>query len=654
MIWNKYEKGKRIGYGSYSNVYKAKNKETGNYVAIKEIDKEKFQSSSKSYFMESDIMVKINTENSIKLIETIDTPDFYYIIMELCICNLEDCLKIRENPFSTNELRDILLQLNNTFKILQKKNIVHSDLKPSNLLISLDKIDKCLIKLSDYGSSNIINNNISYGGTPITMAPEVLKGEFYTEKSDIWSLGIIIYYMIFRDYPYHGKNELILYDDIISGKKINSANDNELNDLIQKMLKINPNERMSWNEYFSHSFFKEKSQIINFPEFNINCKMHSKQICYYCKECKSNLCEKCFNEHSSKVHQIVSVSKIGLNDKEIQEMNILFKEIEKASDYLEKTKKEIESLLNQIKINKENSSIYDNDDSNNFKQYYFQCLRVIKQHLEIESKVNYLDLDINNNTNYILCEYDIPRDKVNKEVQIINKGVNNQKEIKESCILYYKEKKLNFCEKYKFPKPGKNIIKIIFKKPITNSSWLFYKCSYIISIDLSHFNSINITSMYCMFNSCSALKSLNLTNFNTSNVEDMSSMFLNCSSLESLNLSTFDTSNVNNMGDMFGSCSSLIDLDLSSFDTYNVTCLGGMFYNCTSLKSLNLINFKTDNVTKIWGMFDNCTSLQFLDISNFNISNVTNIKNIFKDISKSCKILTQNNDLIKIFKESGK
>ena len=132
MIWNKYEKGKRIGYGSYSNVFKAKNKETGNYVAIKEIDKEKFQSSSKSYFTESDIMVKINTENSIKLIETIDTPDFYYIIMELCICNLEDCLKIRENPFSTNEVREVLLQLNNTFKILQKTKIVHRDLKPSN------------------------------------------------------------------------------------------------------------------------------------------------------------------------------------------------------------------------------------------------------------------------------------------------------------------------------------------------------------------------------------------------------------------------------------------------------------------------------------------------------------------------------------------
>ena len=658
MIWKKYEKGKRIGYGSYSNVYKAKNKETGNFVAIKEIDKEKFQSSTKSYFKEGEIMTNINTANSVKLIETIDSSDFYYIVMELCICNLEDCLKMRENPFSINEVRNIMLELNNTFKLLQKEKITHRDLKPSNLLISLDKIDKCLIKLSDYGSNNTINNTINYGGTPYTMAPEVLKGEFYSEKSDIWSLGIIIYYMIFRDYPYKGKNDLILYNDIVSGKKINSINDIELNDLIQKMLIINPNERIGWNEYFNHSFFKEKYEqkdnVIKFPDFNITCKKHSKQICYYCNDCKNNLCEKCFNEHSSKVHQIISISKIGLNDKEIQEMNILVKEIEKAYNNLGKMKLEIESLLNQIKINKENSSIYDNDESNNFKQYYFECLRVIKQHLEIEGKVNFLDLDINNNTNYILCEYDIPRDKVNKEVQIINKGVNNEKELKESCILYYKDKKLNFCEKYKFTKPGKNIIKIIFKKPITNSSWLFYKCTHIVSIDLSHFNSINIKTMYCMFNGCTSLKSLNLANFNTSNVEDMSSMFLNCSSLESLNLSTFDTSNVNNMGDMFGTCSSLVDLDLSSFNTYNVTCLGGMFYNCTSLKTLNLINFRTDNVTKIWGMFDNCVSLKYLDISNFNINNVQNIKNIFKDLSKSCKIITQNNDLIAIFKKSNK
>ena len=54
------------------------------------------------------------------------------------------------------------------------------------------------------------------------MVTEVLKDEFYNEKSDIWSLGIIIYYMIFKDNPFKGKNDLILYND--SGKKINGTN----------------------------------------------------------------------------------------------------------------------------------------------------------------------------------------------------------------------------------------------------------------------------------------------------------------------------------------------------------------------------------------------------------------------------------------------
>ena len=72
------------------------------------------------------------------------------------------------------------------------ENIIHRDLKPSNILIYLDRLDKCLIKLSDYGSSKFINlsNTItnSINGTPITMAPEILKGENYNFKSDIWSL----------------------------------------------------------------------------------------------------------------------------------------------------------------------------------------------------------------------------------------------------------------------------------------------------------------------------------------------------------------------------------------------------------------------------------------------------------------------------------
>ena len=92
----------------------------------------------------------------------------------------------------------------------------------------------------------------------------------------------------------------------------------------------------------------------------------------------------------------------------------------------------------------------------------------------------------------------------------------------------------------------------------------------------------NVTDMTGMFQNSKAI-TLDLSIFDTSNVTDMGYMFYNCTSLTSLDLSTFNTSNVTNMGRMFQSCSSLTSLDLSSFDTSNVTNMDYMFYNCTSL-----------------------------------------------------------------------
>ncbi len=317
-IWNEYKKLDRIGFGTYSNIYKAQNIKTKNYVAIKEIDKEKYNSVTKNYFNESEIFNKINTENSVKLKETFETKEFYYIVMEYCICNLEECLKMRENPFSIEEIKNVLIQLNEAFKIMKNEKIIHRDLKPSNLLISLNKTDKCLIKLSDYGSSKLLNNNSmsisSFEGTPITMAPEILKGESYSEKSDIWSLGIIIQYMLFKEYPYNGINEITLFNDINSGKKLKLSNDNTLNDLMVKMLKIDVKERISWDEYFNHHFFYQNK--FDFPNFNFICEKHSKNISYYCKDCKNNICNNCLEEHKN--HYIIHFSKIGLSNEEIK------------------------------------------------------------------------------------------------------------------------------------------------------------------------------------------------------------------------------------------------------------------------------------------------------------------------------------------------
>ena len=151
-------------------------------------------------------------------------------------------------------------------------------------------------------------------------------------------------------------------------------------------------------------------------------------------------------------------------------------------------------------------------------------------------------------------------------------------------------------------------------RPTSTNRWFRY-CVKLQDIkDIRNLNTEKVTDMGGMYNGgmfhgCSSLASLDLTSFNTANVTDMYGMFATCSSLTSLNLSSFNTENVINMGFMFFGCSSLTSLDLTNFNTANVTDMGAMFDLCSSLASLDLTNFNTEKVIDMYGMFSGCNSL---------------------------------------------
>ena len=160
---------------------------------------------------------------------------------------------------------------------------------------------------------------------------------------------------------------------------------------------------------------------------------------------------------------------------------------------------------------------------------------------------------------------------------------------------------------------------------------MFYYCESLANLDVSHFNTSNVTNMEEMFGDCYGLTNLNLSNFNTSNVTDMSGMFAGCRGLRSLDVSSFNTSNVTDMVGMFGSCEELTRLDLSSFNTSNVTDMHNMFSNCHGLASLDLRNFDASKVRNMMMMFEGCNRLVSLDLSGFNAANVSSIDRMFAD-----------------------
>ena len=166
---------------------------------------------------------------------------------------------------------------------------------------------------------------------------------------------------------------------------------------------------------------------------------------------------------------------------------------------------------------------------------------------------------------------------------------------------------------------------------LMNHMFCFLGCSNreLREIDLSNFNTANVTNMRSMFNGCRNIKDLDCSRFDTSNVTEMSYMFQYCVNLENLNVSSFNVSQVTMMQYMFSYCYALKHLDLSSFVPESVESLKYMFNMCTGLESLDVSNFETENCTDFGHLFRDCHSLVNLDLSSFNTENATDLGRIF-------------------------
>ena len=223
-----------------------------------------------------------DNKNTVKFYEYFDNEDEFAIVMELCDDNLANLLE-RKGTFTVDEIYDILTQLNYTFKIMIQNKIAHRDLKLENILVKYDNNEKTkyTLKLTDYGvSKQLISMSTKFKtkgvGTYGFMSPEVLLPQYeeFDEECDLWSLGIIIYILFFNENPI-GESDFAYYNTLeeLDQYDVNSTDNENLDDLIQKLLIKDPNKRIKWKEYFEHPFFKKK------PEPNsitINLKVYNK------------------------------------------------------------------------------------------------------------------------------------------------------------------------------------------------------------------------------------------------------------------------------------------------------------------------------------------------------------------------------------------
>ena len=252
--------------------------------------------------------------------------------------------------------------------------------------------------------------------------------------------------------------------------------------------------------------------------------------------------------------------------------------------------------------------------------------------------------------NEIKFNIEIGDDDLNRDIYFLDGSEphTNLKELnQDNTELYYYNKNNRIIKfKHNFQKGFQPIYKgnyeflLKFKDKLSNSSYMFFKCSKLNNIDLTFFDTKNIFDMSNMF-AYTKLINIDLSTFNTINVKNMSQMFANCENLENVDISSFDTSKVEDMSYMFSGCKKIKNINLKNFNTKKVKNMKYMFADCENLKEIDLSSFDTSEVEDICSIFKNCINLENINTNKFKVNKLKD-ENMC-DMFASCKKLHTNN-----------
>lgn len=230
--------------------------------AVKMLSKKNItQKELKDIANEIQIVKELDHPNIVKMYEEYEDHKYLYIVTEIIEGGeLFDEL-IRRKKFTEKDCGCIIRQLLEALTYCHAKNIVHKDLKPENILLEKKK-DIKTIKLIDFGTAQRFSKDkkmTNIIGTPYYVAPEVLKGS-YDEKCDVWSAGVIMFILLSGTPPFNGAEDSQITNAVAKGEftfkpaKWKGVSD-EAKDLINKMLVLDTEQRISTQDALDHDWF---------------------------------------------------------------------------------------------------------------------------------------------------------------------------------------------------------------------------------------------------------------------------------------------------------------------------------------------------------------------------------------------------------------
>ena len=274
VFFSKYELRDEIGVGSTSKCYKCIRKSDGKEFACKVIDKRqvemKFSGLLDQFYVEIKVLKTLNHPNIIKLVDTNESPERIYMVMEVMKGGELFDYVVEKGTLSEEEASILVRKITSAVAHMHSQDIIHRDLKPENLLLT-NKGLNAEVKLIDFGLAKVMNESVasSFLGTKGYLAPEMLQRHSYDKAIDMWALGVIVFVLLCGCLPFDDDSSKISSETAARKKfalrfpKWAASLSSSAKDLLHNLLEINPKDRFTADQALNHPWVSGKTVQAN-------------------------------------------------------------------------------------------------------------------------------------------------------------------------------------------------------------------------------------------------------------------------------------------------------------------------------------------------------------------------------------------------------
>ncbi|XP_047286247.1 serine/threonine-protein kinase Nek5 isoform X5 [Homo sapiens] len=259
---DKYDVIKAIGQGAFGKAYLAKGKSDSKHCVIKEINFEKMPIQEKEASKKEVILLeKMKHPNIVAFFNSFQENGRLFIVMEYCDGGdlMKRINRQRGVLFSEDQILGWFVQISLGLKHIHDRKILHRDIKAQNIFLSKNGM---VAKLGDFGIARVLNNSMELArtciGTPYYLSPEICQNKPYNNKTDIWSLGCVLYELCTLKHPFEGNNlqQLVLKICQAHFAPISPGFSRELHSLISQLFQVSPRDRPSINSILKRPFLE--------------------------------------------------------------------------------------------------------------------------------------------------------------------------------------------------------------------------------------------------------------------------------------------------------------------------------------------------------------------------------------------------------------